>query len=117
MDTLTLNNGVEMPLEGLGVFQVTDEEECAHSVEAAIGAPYDKTPAQVILRWLRQEGVIAIPKSVHEECIRQNIDVDDFALSPADMAQIAAMDEKRPLILNVPDVREVYRLHGITFEQ
>lgn len=84
---------------------------------AAIGAPYGKTPAQVILRWLRQEGVVAIPKSVHADRIRQNIAIDDFTLSPADRARIQAMDEDRPLILAVDDVREAYRLHGITFEQ
>lgn len=84
---------------------------------AAIGAAHGKTAAQVVLRWLRQEGIVAIPKSVHEERIRENFDVDDFELTPADLAQIDAMDEGAPVILDVPDVREVYRLHGITFEQ
>ena len=83
----------------------------------AIGAAHGKTPAQVIVRWLRQEGVIAIPKSVRAARIRENLDVDDFELTPADMVQIAALDEARPLILDVPNVDEVYRLHGITFEQ
>ncbi len=84
---------------------------------AAVGARYGKTPAQVILRWLRQEGVVAIPKSVHAQRIAENFDVDDFALTAGDLAQIDAMDERRPLILDVDDVREAYRLHGITFEQ
>ncbi len=83
----------------------------------AIGAAHGKTAAQVVLRWLRQEGVVAIPKSVHAERIRENLDVDDFELTAADLAQIDAMDEGSSLILDVPDVREVYRLHGITFEQ
>lgn len=82
-----------------------------------IGRQYGKTPAQVILRWLRQENIIAIPKSVHDERIRQNFDIDDFSLSPADMAQIGAMDLERSLILDVPNVKEVYRLHGIRFTQ
>lgn len=84
---------------------------------AAIGAAHGKTPAQVVLRWLRQESVVAIPKSVHEERILENFDVDNFELTPADLAQIDAMDEGKPTILNVSDVREAYRLHGITFEQ
>ncbi len=83
----------------------------------AIGAAHGKTPAQVIVRWLRQEGVIAIPKSVRAARIRENLDVDDFELTPADMVQITALDEARPLILDVPNVDEVYRLHGIMFEQ
>lgn len=88
-----------------------------HPVLSAIGAQYGKTPAQVVLRWLRQEGIIAIPKSVHAQRIQENFAVDDFRLSPADMAQIQALDLGHSLILDVPSVTEVYRLHGIQFEQ
>lgn len=86
-------------------------------VLTAIGAQYGKSPAQVALRWLRQEGIVAIPKSVHAERIQQNFDVDDFVLSPADMVQISAMDTGHSLILDVPSLNEVYRLHSIRFEQ
>ncbi len=86
-------------------------------VLAAIGSQYGKSPAQVALRWLRQEGVVAIPKSIHAERIQQNFNVDDFVLSPADMVQIGAMDTGHSLILDVPSLNEVYRLHGIRFEQ
>ncbi len=82
-----------------------------------IGQSYQKTPAQVTLRWLRQEKIIAIPKSVHEERIRQNFDVDDFELSAQEMERIRTMDTGHALILDVPCLDEVYRLHGITFEQ
>ena len=82
-----------------------------------IGQPYQKAPAQVTLRWLRQEKIVAIPKSVHEERIRQNFDVDDFTLSAQEMERIRAMDTGHALILDVPCLDEVYRLHGITFEQ
>ncbi|MGN0274258.1 MAG: aldo/keto reductase [Chordicoccus sp.] len=83
----------------------------------AIGQKYGKTPAQVILRWLRQSKIVAIPKSVHEERIRQNYDVDDFALSEQDMKDIDRMDMGKSLILDVPSLDEVYRLHGICCEQ
>ena len=86
-------------------------------VLAAIGSQYGKSPAQVALRWLWQEGVVAIPKSIHAERIQQNFNVDDFVLSPADMVQISAMDTGHSLILDVPSLNEVYRLHGIRFEQ
>lgn len=82
-----------------------------------IGASYGKTPAQVILRWLRQNRIIAIPKSVHADRIAQNYQVDDFVLSDADMGEIDSMDTGGSLILNVPDLEEVYRLHNIKFEQ
>ena len=88
-----------------------------HPVLSAIGAQYGKTPAQVVLRWLRQEGIIAIPKSVHAQRIQENFAVDDFQLSPPDMVQIQALDLGHSLILDVPSVNEVYRLHGIQFEQ
>ena len=88
-----------------------------HPILAEIGRPYGKTPAQVVLRWLRQNGIVAIPKSVHTERIQQNFAVQDFTLSPADMVQIGALDTEKPLILDVPSLNEVYRLHGIRFEQ
>ena len=86
-------------------------------VLTAIGSQYRKSPAQVALRWLRQEGIVAIPKSIHAERIQQNFNVDDFVLSPADMVQISAMDTGHSLILDLPSLNEVYRLHGIRFEQ
>lgn len=47
-----------------------------------IGVKYDKTPAQVILRYLVQLGAVPIPKSSNEERIKQNIDIFDFELTP-----------------------------------
>lgn len=82
-----------------------------------IGAPYGKTPAQVVLRWLLQKGIAAIPKSVHAERIRQNYEIADFSLNEADMAQIAQMDTGKSLILEIGSLAEVYRLHEIKFEQ
>lgn len=45
-----------------------------------IGQKYGKSAAQVALRWNIQRGVVVIPKSVHEERMKQNFDVFDFAL-------------------------------------
>jgi 2,5-diketo-D-gluconate reductase A len=57
-----------------------------------IGDQYGKTPAQVMLRWQLQRGIVVIPKSVHYERMQQNLDILDFKLSDADMEKIAAMD-------------------------
>ncbi len=57
-----------------------------------IGDAYGKTPAQVILRWHIQRGVVVIPKSTHYDRMVQNLDVFDFSLSDRDMERIAAMD-------------------------
>jgi diketogulonate reductase-like aldo/keto reductase len=59
----------------------------------AIGAKYNKTAAQVALRWLTQRGIVAIPKSSHKERMAQNLDIFDFTLSAEEMAQIAAMNQ------------------------
>ena len=88
-----------------------------HPVLTEIGKKYKKTAAQVVLRWLTQSGIVAIPKSIHEERIQQNFESQDFTLSPADMVQIDALDQGHSLILDVPNINEVYRLHGIRFEQ
>lgn len=53
---------------------------------------YGKSPAQIILRWHLQRGLTAIPKSVHPERIRENIDVFDFELEQRDMDAIGALD-------------------------
>jgi 2,5-diketo-D-gluconate reductase A len=59
---------------------------------AKIGARYGKTPAQLIIRWHLDSGLIVIPKSVHPGRMAENIDVFDFRLDAADMAAIAGLD-------------------------
>lgn len=59
-----------------------------------IGKKYDKTVAQIILRWQLQRGIVIIPKSTHKERMAQNLDVFDFTLTDEDMQDIAALDTK-----------------------
>ena len=54
---------------------------------------YEKTPAQVVLRWHIELGLVVIPKSKTPARIRQNIDLFDFALEPTDVEAIAALDQ------------------------
>ncbi len=58
-----------------------------------LSTTYAKTPAQVVLRWHIQRGSIVFPKSVHPGRMRENLDVFDFELSTADMAQISALNQ------------------------
>jgi len=54
---------------------------------------YHKTPAQIIIRWHIQRGVVVIPKSVHQERIKQNFDVFDFELSTEDFKLINSLNK------------------------
>lgn len=61
---------------------------------SSIAAKYDKSVAQVILRWVTQRGIIALAKSSRKERMMENINVLDFELSAEDMAAIATLDTK-----------------------
>lgn len=80
-----------------------------------IGQKYGKTAAQVALRWNIQRGVVVIPKSVHEDRIKQNFDVFDFTLSDKDMAKIKAMDIGHSEIVNHFDPKWIKFLHAWKF--
>jgi diketogulonate reductase-like aldo/keto reductase len=61
-------------------------------VLARIAHAHHKTPAQVVIRWHLQNGIIVIPKSVHRERIHENADVFDFELSRHDLEAIAELE-------------------------
>jgi len=60
---------------------------------ASLAAKYGKTPAQIILRWDLQLGVVTIPKSVHRERIEENSRIFDYTLEAADVERLTALDE------------------------
>ena len=78
---------------------------------ADIAAKYGKTPAQVILRWNVQRGVIVIPKTVHRERMEENLDIWDFELDTGDMEQIAGLDKNCPSMLDTRKISEVRRVY------
>ena len=61
-------------------------------VIVGLAEKHGRSPAQVVIRWHLQNGIVVIPKSVHEERIRQNFDVLDFELDGEDMAAVAGLD-------------------------
>lgn len=71
-----------------------------------IAAKHNKTVAQVILRWLLEQGIIIIPKSVRKERMEENLNVHDFKLDESDMEKIAELDGKYPRIVdyNIMDI-------------
>ncbi|GAA3314687.1 hypothetical protein GCM10020331_007870 [Ectobacillus funiculus] len=70
-----------------------------NEILVSIAEQYNKSVAQVILRWLIQRGVVAIPKSVRKERMIENFNIFDFELSQEDMETIATLDTKREPIL------------------
>ncbi len=58
----------------------------------ALGKKYGKSAVQVTLRWILQQDIVAIPKSVHRDRIVANADLYDFELSAEDMSLIAGLD-------------------------
>ena len=79
----------------------------------AIGHKYSKTAAQVVLRWHLQQGIVAIPKSVHKERMAENFGIGDFSLTATDMAAIADLDTGHSLILDLHAPAEIERLYSI----
>lgn len=78
----------------------------------AIGQKHGKSVAQVALRWLLQRGIIIIPKSVHIERMRQNLDIYDFVLSDDEMAEIARLDTGKSLFFDHHDPDTVKMFMG-----
>lgn len=56
---------------------------------------YGKSPAQIVLRWDLQSGIVTIPKSISEGRIRENANVFDFSLSPEDMRRLDELNQNK----------------------
>lgn len=70
---------------------------------AKIAEKYNKSVAQVMLRWEMQRGIVVIPKSVHKERMTENFDVFDFELSDEDMNVMASLDKKQSAFFSHSD--------------
>ena len=68
-----------------------------------IGDKYNKSVAQVILRWLMQRNVVALAKSVHKERMKENFNIFDFALNDEDMSKISGLDNSNSLFFSHAD--------------
>lgn len=64
---------------------------------------YNKTTAQIILRWHIQRGIVVIPKSTHKARMEENLQVFDFVLEPEDMNRISALDKKQSAFFSHSD--------------
>jgi diketogulonate reductase-like aldo/keto reductase len=90
-------------IESWGPFAEGRNDIFKNELLVSIAGKYKKSVAQVILRWLIQRGVVAIPKSVHKERIVENYNIFDFELSTEEMNAIVSLDTKRSLFFDHRD--------------
>jgi 2,5-diketo-D-gluconate reductase A len=90
-------------IESWGPFAEGKNNMFQNETLLSIAENYNKTVAQVVLRWLTQRGVVVIPKSVRKERIIENFNIFDFELSQEDMEKIATLDTKQSLFFSHQD--------------
>lgn len=107
---LMLDYGIA--LESWGPFAEGRNNIFQNEVLTDLAQKHHKSVAQIILRWLTQRNVIAIPKSTHPERIAENFDIFDFELTDDEMKKIAGLDTKESLFFSHRDPEVVKRLSG-----
>ena len=112
-DALALMKEYGVRPEAWGPFAEGNHGIFTHPVLSSIGEKYEKSAAQVALRWNVQRGVVVIPKSVHKNRMEQNMNIWDFELSEEDMNEIAKLDIGHSEIVNHDDPNFVKMLHGL----
>jgi 2,5-diketo-D-gluconate reductase A len=84
----------KVQIESWGPFAEGRNNFFQNELLQSIASKYGKSIAQVVVRWLTQRGVVAIPKSVKKERIKENFSIFDFELSSEDMEAIITLDMK-----------------------
>ncbi|WP_406470406.1 aldo/keto reductase [Streptomyces sp. NBC_01615] len=84
-----------------------------HPVLSGIADQHGRSVAQVVLRWLVQREVVAIPKSVRADRMKENIDVFDFELTDDQMTSIATLDTGGSLFFDHRDPAAVSRIGNL----
>ena len=97
---LTDNN---VQIQSWGPFAEGKNDIFNNEMLKTIAVKYNKSVAQIILRWLTQRGIIAIPKSVRKERMKENFDVFTFELSETEIQTITTLDNKTSLFFDHRD--------------
>jgi diketogulonate reductase-like aldo/keto reductase len=100
----------DVQIESWGPFAEGRNNMFQNEILLSIAGKFKKSVAQIILRWLTQRGVVAIPKSVRKERITENFNIFDFELSSEDMDTIVSLDTKKSLFFDHRDPEVVKRL-------
>lgn len=103
----------DVQIQSWGPFAEVRNQLFENDILDNIGLKYNKSIAQIILRWLVQRGIVCIPKSVHKQRIVENFDVFDFELSEKDMTTISGMDTGESCFFDHAEPEVVEMLCGL----
>jgi 2,5-diketo-D-gluconate reductase A len=108
---LMRDRGIQM--ESWGPFAEGQNDLFNNPTLRQIAEAHSKAVAQVVLRWLTQRGVLAIPKSVRRARMQENLDVFDFELTSDELARVGSLDTGKPLIVDHHDAALLDVLGGV----
>lgn len=91
-ETIRIAKEISCQCEAWGPLNEAQRDIFHHKTLESIALKHHKSTAQVMLRWHIQNQIIAIPKSVHEDRMKENMDIWDFMLDEEDMQRIQSMD-------------------------
>ena len=111
---LMQDRGVQ--IESWGPFAKGQNDIFTNPTLTAIAEDHGKSVTQVILRWLTQRQVVAIPKSVRPDRMAQNLDIFDFELTDDQMANIATLDADTSVAFDHRDPAAVSRLSNVRID-
>ena len=100
METQKFLHENNVQIESWGPFAEGKNNIFHNELLLSIGKKHNKTIAQIILRWLTQRGVIAIPKSIRKERMEENFNIFDFELNAEDMEAIKTLDTNASLFFD-----------------
>ena len=93
----------KVQIESWGPFAEGKNNIFQNEVLLSVAGKYNKSVAQVILRWMTQRGIVVIPKSVRKERMAENFNILDFELSSEEMNAIVLLDTKKSLFFDHRD--------------
>ncbi|MCH3924634.1 MAG: aldo/keto reductase [Bacteroidales bacterium] len=93
----------DIQIESWGPFAEGKNNLFTNPLLASIAKKHNKSVAQVVLRWLIQRNVVAIPKSIHKQRIKENFNIFDFLLDSEDMKEISTLDKPESSFINHND--------------
>jgi len=103
IETQKFLQDINVQMESWGPFAEGKNNIFHNELLLSIGKKYNKSVAQVILRWLTQRGIVAIPKSVRKERMEENFNIFDFELSAEDMEVMKTLDTNATLFFDHRD--------------